>query len=103
MYAICSHFRSVVLNLAYILESPGELHKDIKQYLCWDEDRNLYVLIKDFSVSFRQPRLGTTPSDHTQCRIQTIGPSSKESMVLVVLILFSHTVLGKSLRVEQWF
>ena len=103
MYAICSHFRSVVLNLAYILESPGELHKDIKQYLCWDEDRNLYVLIKDFSVCFRQPRLGTTPSDPTQCRIQTISPSSKESTVLVVLILFSHTVLGKSLRVEQWF
>ena len=88
--AICSHFRSVVLNLAYILESPGELHKDIKQYLCWD-------------VSFRQPRLGTTPSDPTQCRIQTISPSSKESTVLVVLMLFSHTVLGKSLRVEQWF
>lgn len=95
MYAVWSYFRSVVLNLAYVLESPEELHKDTKQYFCGDEDRNLYMLIKDFSVSFRQPRLGTTPSDHTQCRIQTISPSSKESMVLVVLILFSYTVLGK--------
>ena len=95
LYALCSYFRSVVLNLAYILESPGELHKDVKLYFCGDEDRNLYMLIKDFSVSFRQPRLGTTPSDHTQCRIQTMSLSSKESMVLVVLILFSHTVLGK--------
>lgn len=96
LYAICSNFRSVVLNLDYVLESPGALRKDLNQYLCWGEDRSLYIS-KDFSVSIRQPSLGTTPSDYSQHRIQSIIASSKENTLLVVRLLFSHVILGKLL------
>lgn len=41
-YSIRSNFRSEVLNSDYMLESPAEPHRDVDQYLCLGEGKNLY-------------------------------------------------------------